>query len=228
MVGHLVRHRHDRSFLVEAMTIRVAVIDDHPAIVAGVAHLLAEATDIEVVGGAATMVGGAELLDDPTLDVALVDVRLADGIGLRLIERTREIDGPAVLVYSTFPYDQFVAAAVRAGAAGFVLKTADRAELEAAVRHAAFGQTWFTADHLRVARRSTALSSRERRIVELVIASRTNDEIARELGLSPKTVESALTLLFDRHGIGDRIELAVRASTEGWLDAQSGASQSSP
>jgi DNA-binding NarL/FixJ family response regulator len=112
-----------------------------------------------------------------------------------------------------------VAAAVRLGAAGFLLKTTPTEQIVAAIRAVAAGATAYTAAQLGQARQPAIdLSERERAIVERLIASRSNDEIAADLGLASKTIEKHLGRMFDRFGAMSRTELAMRAEREGWLD----------
>jgi DNA-binding NarL/FixJ family response regulator len=203
---------------VAVVVIRVAVIDDHPAIADGIVHMLEPVPDMDVVAAVRTLAEGQEVLSRGDVDVALVDVRLSDGVGLTLVEEASRAGRPAALVLSSFGYAPYVAAALRSGARGFLLKTSTRAEVEGAIRLVANGGTSFTAEQLRQAQRPMQLGERERSVIALLIESRSNDEIALGLGLSRKTVEATLTKLFDRFGALSRTELAIRAKTEGWLD----------
>jgi DNA-binding NarL/FixJ family response regulator len=123
---------------------------------------------------------------------------------------------PGIIVLTAYDYPQYADAALRLGAAGFVLKTAPIPELVDAIRRVASGGLAFS---VRPGGRSiTRLSPREHDVVRLVAAGRTNDEIGAELGIGAKTVETHLARLFDRLGIASRTELAMRAVREGWLD----------
>jgi DNA-binding NarL/FixJ family response regulator len=153
------------------------------------------------------------------VDVALVDVRLPDGVGTSLIGNADESGRPAMLMLSSFDHPQYVAAALRLGAHGFLLKTAPLDEIVDAVRRVAAGGTSFTAEQIRESRTADVrLTERERSILRLVLESLSNDEIAARLGLSRKTVEANLTRLYDRFDVLSRTELALRAEREGWLD----------
>lgn len=198
--------------------IRVAIVDDHPAIADGIAHMLETVPDMECIAAVRTLAEGREVLGQGDVDVALVDVRLPDGIGLTLVGEASRAGRPATLVLSSFDYAPYVAAAVQCGARGFLLKTSTRLEVEGAIRLVANGGTSFTAEQLRQAQRPMQLADRERRVIALLIESRSNDEIAHALGLSRKTIEATLTRLFERFGALSRTELAIRATTEGWLD----------
>lgn len=201
------------------MMIAVALIDDHPAVISGLERILDRESDLTVVGTAGSLAEARPLLGRQDVDVALVDIRLGDGVGTELIEEAAAQGGPATIVLSSFDHPQYVSASVRLGAQGFLLKTAPLQEVVEAIRRVAGGGTAFTAEQLREGQRpSVVLSDRERSIIRLLIKSRSNDEIARELGLSRKTIEAHLTRMFERFGALSRTELAVRGHREGWLD----------
>lgn len=206
--------------------IRVAVVDDHPVLREGTAALLTQQPDMKVVMTAGSLADLAAQTAVATthpqtnpVDVIVLDVRLGGQSGLDLLPQLAaavdDADGPAVVVLSAYDYPQYVEAAHRLGAAGYVLKTAPTAELLGAIRRAASGGLSFA---IRPARSVRALSDREREVVRLVIEGRSNDEIGTRLGIGAKTVETHLRRLFERHGVASRTELATRALTEGWLD----------
>jgi len=121
-----------------------------------------------------------------------------------------------VIVLTAYDYPQYADAALRLGAAGFVLKTAPIVELIDAIRRVASGGLAFS---VRPAGASVVrLSPREHDVVRLVAAGRTNDEIGADLGIGSKTVETHLARLFERLAVASRTELAMRAVREGWLD----------
>jgi DNA-binding NarL/FixJ family response regulator len=199
-------------------TIRVAVVDDHPVVREGTAAIVEQASDLELVGTAATVDDAAPLLDATRVDVLLLDLRLGQEFGFRLLEG-RGVR-PAVVVVTSYDYPQYVDAALRMGAAGYVLKTAPVAELLDAIRRAAAGKLAF---NLRPGTGTPPLSARERQVVAAVSDGLSNDEVAARLGIAPRTVESHLRRLFDRHGVASRTELATRALREGWLEIPDGA-----
>ena len=123
---------------------------------------------------------------------------------------------PAIVVLTAYDYPQYAEAALRLGAAGFVLKTAPMAELLDAIRRAAGGGLAFGV-RPRASDRAR-LSRRELEVVRLVVDGRSNDEIGAALGIGAKTVETHLARLFERFAIASRTELATRALREGWLD----------
>jgi DNA-binding NarL/FixJ family response regulator len=121
---------------------------------------------------------------------------------------------PAVVVLTSYDYPQYADAALRLGAAGFVVKTAPTAELLDAIRRAAGGGLAFGVRP----GNGVALSAREREVLRLVVDGASNDEIGGRLGISSRTVESHLRRLFERLGVASRTELAARALREGWLE----------
>lgn len=196
--------------------IRVAIVDDHPALRDGTALLLERQGDIDVVGRVDSLSAARELMEgEDAPDVLVLDIRLAEESGLDLLAGPR-IPGrrPAVVIWTGFDLPQYAAFAFQAGAAGFVVKTAPFSELVAAIRTAAAGGLHYT----RPADVGGALSPREREIVGYVVAGYSNDRISALLGISTRTVEMHLTHLYQRFSIGSRTELAARALQEAWLD----------
>jgi DNA-binding NarL/FixJ family response regulator len=201
------------------MSLRLAIIDDHPLVTGGLTAALATADGIEVVAHGGSIAEARELLGRDDLDVVLLDVRLQDGNGIQALAERGDRERPAVLVISSFETSQYVAAAARFGAAGFLVKTAPLQKLVDGIRTVATGGSVFTREQLQ--KGFVTLSPRERQIVRLTMDGLGNKEIAAQLGASPKTVEGHLTAIFDRFGIkGGRIELSMRAAQEGWLDIE--------
>ena len=201
------------------MTVRLAIVDDHPLVTGGLDAALATIEGIEVVAHGASVAEARELLGRDDLDVVLLDVRLEDGNGIQALAERGMRDRPSVLVISSFETTQYVAAAARFGAAGFLLKTVPLARLVDGIRTVAAGGSVFTREQLQ--KGFVTLSPRERQIVRLAMDGLANKEIAVRIGASPKTVEGHLSAIFDRFGIhGGRIELAFRAAEEGWLDIE--------
>lgn len=194
--------------------IRVAIVDDHPVVREGTAALLGVQPGLVVVGTAASLEGAAPLLDPTAVDVLLLDIRLGAESALSLLGGPAP--KPAVIVLTAYDYPQYVAAARRLGASGFVVKTAPVAELVAAIRCAAAGGEAFGGGPDAWA--GARLTARELSVVRLVADGRSNDEIGAALGISTKTVEGHLRRLFERLAIQSRTELATRAVREGWLE----------
>jgi DNA-binding NarL/FixJ family response regulator len=208
---------------------RLLIADDHPAFRSGLRALLETARDLVVVGEAAT--GGAAVEGAATLqpDVVLMDVNMP---GLDGVEATRRIvdraPHVAVLVLTMHDDDETVFAAIRAGARGYLLKGAQRAELLRAVRAVASGEAIFGPG---VARRLVSffsrpapgpdadafpeLTDREREILDLMARGHSNAEITASLGLSPKTVRNHVSNVFSKLQVRDRAEAIVRAREAG-------------
>jgi DNA-binding NarL/FixJ family response regulator len=208
-----------------AERIRVAIVDDHPVVREGTAALLAGQSRLEVVGTAGSLEEARALVSATAVDVVLLDIRLGAESGLSLL-LTREdaaagsAQEPAIIVLTAYDYPQYAEAALRLGAAGFVLKTAPLPELLAAIESAARGGMAF-AVRPRASDRAR-LSRRELDVVRLVVDGRSNDEIGAALGIGAKTVETHLARIFERFGLASRTELATRALREGWLELPPG------
>jgi DNA-binding NarL/FixJ family response regulator len=212
-----------------AERIRVLVADDHAAFRAGLAAVLGTAGDIDLVGEAASGDEAVAAVASSHPDVVLMDVNMP---GLDGIEATRRIvDGSphvAILVLTMHDDDETVFAAVRAGARGYLLKGAQRAELIRAVHAVAAGDAIFGPG---VARRLVdffsrpvpqpdpeafpELTEREREILELIARGRSNAEITSTLVLSPKTVRNHVSNIFAKLQVRDRAEAIVRAREAG-------------
>lgn len=199
----------------EAARIRVGVVDDHAVVRDGTAALLEREPDIDVVGVAATLESAAALLLLRP-DVLVVDIRLGEENGLGLLRGATAADGPAVVILTSFDYPQFVDAAYRLGASGYVLKTDPFANLIHAIRQVAAGGVAFSVRPSSGGARR--LSLRELDVVSRVVDGRSNDEIAGQLGISVKTVESHLTRIYEWARVSSRTELVARAIREGWLE----------
>lgn len=203
--------------------IRVAIVDDHPALREGTASLLAREPDIEVVALVGTLDAATALVagDDPP-DILIQDIRLGEESGLRMLVGEQSTaaprharQGPAIILWTAYDYPQYAAYALRSGAAGFVVKTAPTAELLQAIRSVAAGGVHFSS---RPDLGTLSLTPREREVLELVVEGLGNDQIGARLGITTRTVEAHLTRLYERFAAQSRTELATRAVREGWLD----------
>jgi DNA-binding NarL/FixJ family response regulator len=198
-----------------ALVIRVAIVDDHPVLRDGIASLLTAESDMQVVTVGDSVADAVRIMAADDSDVLLLDVRLGTQSGLTALRATPDNKrGPAVVVLTAYDYPQYAEAALRLGASGFVLKNGPITDLLAAIRAAAAGGIHFG---VRPGQR-LALSDRELEVVKLVVDGRSNDEIATDLAIAPKTVESHLRRIFERVGVASRTELATRALREGWLE----------
>jgi DNA-binding NarL/FixJ family response regulator len=198
--------------------IRLAIVDDHPLVGHGVASLLSNEADIDVVGIGSSLADAMAFLDQPAPpDVLLLDVKLGAESGLDLLPHGRGLR-TAIVVLTAHDFGPYLAAAHRLGAAGFVVKSAPFATLLDAIRRVAAGGLAFD----RRPQAEVNLTPRERSVVTHLLDARTNDEIAAALGITTRTVEAHLARLFERLGISSRTELATRALREGWLEVPPG------
>ncbi len=202
--------------------IRLAIIDDHPAIAAALAAGIADRADLELIGTAATAAEGLALCDRLAPDVVICDLWLdgeAAGLDvLAALTAAARAHRPAVLVLSGFDQPSFLRAAFEGGAAGYVSKARPVEAILDAVDAVGRGETAFPAVTLRALRDAPRRpSARELGAIRLLARGASNDEIAVGLGISIKTVESHLRRLFGRYGVLSRTELAMLAVREGWL-----------
>ncbi|MDP9863448.1 MULTISPECIES: response regulator [Streptosporangium] len=210
------------------MSIRVVVADDQEIVRTGLTMILNAQPGIEVVGEAADGRRAVELARRLRPDVCLFDIRMP---GLDGIEATRSLAGPdvdsplAVVVITTFDLDEYVYAALRAGARGFLLKNAGADMLSQAVHAAADGDALIapsvTARLLGTFARTgpatppvrpiEVLTDREEQVLATVARGRTNNEIADELHISLSTVKSHIASLMAKLGARNRVEIAMWA-----------------
>jgi len=210
------------------MSVRVVVADDQEIVRTGLAMILDAQPGIEVIGEAADGQQAVEIAQRLRPDVCLFDIRMP---GIDGIEATRRLAGPtvadplAVVVITTFDLDEYVYAALRAGARGFLLKEAGPDLLAQAVHAAANGDALIapsiTARLLEAfagagaasspVQPIAALTAREEQILATVARGRTNSEIAAELHISLSTVKTHIASLMAKLGARNRVEIAIWA-----------------
>jgi DNA-binding NarL/FixJ family response regulator len=198
--------------------IRLAIVDDHPAIAEGLAALLRDEPDLTVVGTARDSVSADRLIEAQSPDVILCDIRLAGTVdGLEVL--ANHTPGPAFIMLSAYSYPSYYAAAVERGARGYLSKMATIGQILAAVRAVAAGGTAFPGDVRRAARAALRPPTpRESQILALVAEGHSNAEIAELLALRVKTVESQLRRMFDRYDVASRTSLVHVAQRQGWIE----------
>lgn len=200
----------------------VFVIDDHP-LVREALNMLAEAAgDLRVVGSSESASAAIEPLQRLSPHVVLLDIDLGHEDGLEWLPRVSAAAPHArVLILTALREPARDEEALRAGARGLVLKSAPPETLLQAIRGVATGALWFDTNALGRAHAPgtsgpgggglASLTPREREIVSLIGEGLRNDEIARRLGITPKTVKNQLTALFEKLGVSSRLELVVYA-----------------
>jgi DNA-binding NarL/FixJ family response regulator len=217
------------------VTIGVVVADDQAIVRAGFRLLIDSEPDLSVLGEAADGAEAVAIARKTAPDVVLMDIRMPvmDGIAAtRLIAADGEL--PRVLILTTFDLDDYVFAALRAGASGFMLKDRPPEELLAAIRVVAAGDALLAPnvtrrliahfvrhpDPLRVAPGALeALTIREREVLALIAAGLSNTEIARELVMSVPTAKTHVSRILAKLGARDRAQLVVIAYQSGLVKA---------
>jgi DNA-binding NarL/FixJ family response regulator len=214
------------------MTIRVVLADDQALLRAGLRMIVDATPDLEVVGEAATGQEAVRLAADA--DVVLMDIRMPDLDGLaatRMITSDSALAATRVLILTTFEIDEYVFQALRAGASGFLGKSADPDEVRAAIRTIAAGDSLLSPaatrsliaqflaapEHMSTptTERLTVLTDREREVLALVAEGMSNDEIAQHLVVSPSTVKTHVNRAMAKLGARDRAQLVVIAYQSG-------------
>jgi DNA-binding NarL/FixJ family response regulator len=219
-----------------AEAVRVVVVDDQELFRRGLTMLLGVEPDIEVVGEAGDGNSAIELVLETVPDVVLLDVRMPGMDGLEAARRILAADLPTrVIVLTTFDEDEYVAAALRAGVSGFLLKVAPPEQLLHAVRTVAAGNGLLDpAVTLRViaasaaapapdpaaAARLASLTQRETDVLRLVAEGLTNAEIAGRLYLGEATVKTYLSRMLTKLDLRDRVQAVAFAFRSGLVPLQ--------
>ncbi|MFI7518626.1 response regulator [Micromonospora globbae] len=212
--------------------VRVLIVDDDPLVRAGLSMILGGVPDVRVVGEAADGGEVPAAVEAGRPDVVLMDIRMPRTDGLAATEALRALpDPPEVLVLTTFHADEQVLRALRAGAAGFLLKDTPPAEIVRAVRRVAAGEATLSPAvtrtliaHVtgsapaaagpdprreRALRLLAGLSEREREVAVALGQGRTNAEIAAELHMSVATVKAYVSRLLTRLDLNNRVQVAL-------------------
>ncbi|WP_438352153.1 response regulator [Microbacterium sp. CJ88] len=221
--------------------IRVLLVDDHAVMRSGFRTILEAGGDIEVVGEAGTGAAAVAAASALRPDVICMDVQMPDMDGLEATRRIVADPGvaSAVIVVTTFDRDDYLFAALQAGASGFLLKNAGAAELLAAVRVVAGGDALLAPEVTRrvierfadarsdaappaartepgpVAPGADSLTDREAEVLRLVAQARSNAEIALELFIGEATVKTHVSNVLQKLGARDRVHAAVLALRHG-------------
>jgi DNA-binding NarL/FixJ family response regulator len=204
--------------------VRLLIVDDHPVVRDGLSGMFATDPGFEVLGEAADGAEAIRLARSLRPDVILMDLRMPGMDGVTAITELARLGVPArVLVLTTYDTDSHVLPAIEAGATGYLLKDAPRAELLRAVQAAAHGQAVLSpAVATRLMSRvrtpeTEPLSQRELEVLQLVAAGSTNREAAVALFISEATVKTHLLHIYTKLGVGDRAAAVAEAFNRGLL-----------
>ena len=209
-----------------ASAVTVLLVDDHPLVRDGVAHLLTDG-GLNVVGQASSLAEGMRLADAVRADVMVVDVSLGDGSGLDLVTTVRaKRPTMGIVVLTMHNDDETLLAALDAGASSLVLKTSSSEEVLAMVRRAAAAPDSFTAvglaDALR--RRSTQvkpnLTAREMEVLERLAVGDSVAGMAKRLYMSESTVKTHIAKLYSKLGAHNRASAVMAAIKLGFVKSQ--------
>lgn len=206
--------------------IRVLIADDHAMFREGLAMLLAQQRDIEIVGQAKDGIDAIGMAQELQPDVLLLDIRMPTLDGLSALPEIR-VKSPhtKVMILSGFLDEEFIVKALQSGARGYLLKTLTHKELAKAIRALHAGELWaerrilsLVVEELRhrlqeaknpSAVKGEILTNREQEVVRWVMQGKTNKEIAAELTISEKTVKSHVSSIFSKLGVSRRLELLL-------------------
>ncbi len=209
----------------------ILLVDDQELIRVGLERILASEDDLEVVAHASDGAEALLRLDAHTdIDVVVMDIRMRGMDGIEATRRIRDLDGPPVLVLTTFDEDDVLWGAIDAGAAGFILKEATADDMIRAVRTVAAEGSWLdpavtprVLEHHRAhvlpsaktVARIDELTDRENDVLRAMAKGLSNHEIADELFVGVATVKSHISSIFTKLGVRDRAGAIVYAYQSG-------------
>jgi DNA-binding NarL/FixJ family response regulator len=209
------------------VSVRVLLVDDDALVRAGLRMILSSAQDLEVVGEVDDGARAVAAVREHRPDVVLMDIRMPEMDGITATAAVRRLDAPPqVIVLTTFQADEQVMSALRAGAAGFLLKDTPPAEIVSAVRLVASGEAMLSpsvtrtllshigdaqaAQRRRIAEeRLAVLTDREREVAFAVGSGASNAEVASALFMSEATVKSHVSRLFTKLEVANRVHIAI-------------------
>ncbi len=213
--------------------LRVVLVDDQVLMRTAFRVIFDETDDIVVVGEAADGAAGVRVVEQTRPDVVLMDIRMPGMDGVEATRRIRSLPSgphatgrPRVLILTTFDLDEYVYAALRAGASGFLLKDALADDLLAAVRAVASGEAvtapsvtrrliaHFVSDPpapTAPSGRLDTLTAREREVLTLIARGRSNTEIGQDLHLAPGTIRTHINRIFAKLDLRDRVQAVILA-----------------
>ena len=211
---------------------RILLADDHPVVRSGLRAILDSEPDLTVTAEADDGAEAVRIASATTIDLAVLDVAMPRMTGLQAAaELTRRRPALKVLMLSMYDHEQYLYEALKAGACGYVLKTAADRDLVAACRSAMRGETFvypqattaLLRDYLENARQGAVephdpLTPRELEVLKLIAEAHSSDEIAELLVISRRTVDHHRASILDKLGMRDRVELTLYAVRRGLVE----------
>ncbi|WP_395397778.1 response regulator transcription factor [Novosphingobium sp. BL-8A] len=202
--------------------IQVLIVDDHPIVREGITALIERQPDMIAVGEAANGEEAVERFTALLPNVVLMDVQMPGMDGIAAVEAIRRVSaGAAILMLTTYPGDAQAVRAIRAGAAGYLLKNSIRKELLDAIRSVHAGRRTISPDiahALAVHALDEQLSERELAILRRLAEGQSNKQIAWHLGVSTDTIKANLKQLFAKLGVDDRTHAVTVAARRGFIE----------
>ena len=199
--------------------VRVFIVDDHPVMRFGIAAILQTQDDLTVCGQAGSVQEAIELFEQAAPDLVLMDLRLPDGNGVQAIRHMRAKQPTLkILVLTTYEGDEDIFQALQAGAMGYLIKGMPHDSLLDAIRRVIRGNRFLPPPVKRtLSMRSpdSELSLREREVLRLMVAGKSNREIGEELNIKEATVKSHVSVILMRLQVTDRTQAVVEALKRG-------------
>ena len=211
-------------------TIRVLIVDDHPIVRQGVRGVLANHPDIQVVGEADSASTLFSIVDSLKPDVILLDIRMPGQNGIEVTQRLKQ-DHPAlkVIILTTYDDDEYLFGALRAGAEGYLLKSASQEVLADSIRQVGRGERLLSANLVGKvmrefkdlakdkARTDSGLTDQELEVLRMIAAGATNKEIAEKLFWSEVTVKRKVQDILEKMSVANRAQAVAEAGKRGLL-----------
>lgn len=213
--------------------IRVLLADDHQVVRAGIRQFLEAAEDINIIGEADDGQQAIEMIDELNPDVAVLDIQMPAKTGIEVTQWVRaNHTQTGVLILTAYDDDPYIMAVLKAGANGYVLKTADSSEIIQSVRDVHEGKSALdpviarkVMSHISSGSNQPIieeLTTREHEVLQLVAQGYTNKAIGVHLGISDRTVQGHLAKIFNKLQAASRTEAVMRAVSYGWLPSDLG------
>lgn len=197
--------------------IRIVICDDHPVVREGLTSVLGRRSDLKIVASVGSVSELLSVARRSSFDVVLLDLELPDGSGLIAIDRlARVAPGARVVMFTVHETEETVAAALNAGAKGYVQKGAPADEIAAAIRDVYAGrmhlQAQVAARAMSGRRGRSDLSARQREVLRLIAGGRSNKQIAASLDITERTVKFHVTAIMNKLGVDNRAHAAAAAT----------------